>query len=66
MTPRNTDQERSDAMGKTKVRTTIEPGVVLEVDDAELTDLVNLGIVKSREGDKGWKPEEDTDTKKEG
>lgn len=45
-------------MGKTRVRTTIEPGRVIEVDDAELTDLDRYGVIKSREGDKGWKPEE--------
>jgi hypothetical protein len=55
-------------MGKTKVRTTINPEVVLSVDDAELLDLTRQGLIKSQEGDKGWKPEEpadETDKKKE-
>lgn len=53
----------------TKVRTTINPREVIDVDDAELTDLARQGIIKSKEGDKGWKPEDaadDADTKKEG
>jgi hypothetical protein len=66
MTPRETDKKGREAMGKTKVRTTIEPGRVIEVDDAELLDLDRQGLLKSYEGGKGWKPEEtDTDTKKE-
>lgn len=46
----------------TKVRTTIEPGVVHEVDAAELIDLERQGLIYSREGDttaKGehkWQP----------
>ena len=38
-------------MAKTALRTTINPGVVIEVDDAELTDLTRLGLVKSLESD---------------
>lgn len=71
MTPRsnNTDTEGSDAMGrKTKVRTTIEPGVVLNVGDAELTDLHRLGVIHSSDregyGTREWVDEADkaTDT----
>lgn len=34
---------------KTKVRATIEPGVVREVDDAELVDLQRQGLIHSFE-----------------
>lgn len=43
---------------KTAIRTTIEPGRVLHVDDSELLDLDRQHLIKSREGDRGWKPEE--------
>lgn len=71
MTPRAaTDKKGSDAMGKTKVRTTIEPGVVLTIDAPELLDLERQGLIKSREGDEGWqddKPDKGAKTeKKEG
>lgn len=49
MTPRETIKKGSGAMAKTKVRTTIEPGVVLSVDDSELLDLERQGLVKSYE-----------------
>lgn len=45
-------------MAKTKVRTTIEPAVVLEVDDAELLDLTRQGLIQSIE--------DETDDKKKG
>lgn len=45
---------------KTKVRTTIEPGVVLTIDDTELIDLDRQGLIKSRETDDDWKAD-DTD-----
>ena len=45
MTPEPT--ERNDAVGKTKVRTTITPGEVLNVDDAELLDLTRQGLLLS-------------------
>lgn len=51
MTPRATLNERSGAVATTKVRTTIEPGVVREVDDAELVDLYRLGLIASLERD---------------
>lgn len=44
-------------MGKTKIRTTINPGEVLTVDDAELIDLERQGLVKSRVEDEK-KPDE--------
>lgn len=34
-------------MGKTKIRTTINPGEILTVDDAELLDLTRQWLVKS-------------------
>jgi hypothetical protein len=49
MTPRLTINERSDAL--TKVRTNIEPGVVHEVDAAELLDLERQGLIYSFERD---------------
>lgn len=44
--PSSTSKERGRALA-TKVRTTIEPGKVLEVDDAELVDLHRLGLLYS-------------------
>lgn len=38
-------------MAKTAIRTTINPGEVIKVDDAELVDLTRLGLVKSTETD---------------
>lgn len=73
MTPReNTNREDVVMARLTAVRTTIEPGRVLKVDASELLDLERQGLIKSREGDEGWKPEEtdeapatpDTDKKK--
>lgn len=62
MSPRSDNTERSDAVGKkTKVRTTIEPGRVIEVDDSELLDLDRQGVIYSSEAGDGkhaWKPEE--------
>lgn len=49
---------------KTKVRVTIEPGVVRSVDDAELIDLDRQGLIHSSEAGHGrheWKPEEEAD-----
>lgn len=47
-----------------KIRTTITPGEVLEVDDATLTDLSRQGLVHSSEsGEHGkhkWKAEAET------
>lgn len=42
----------------TAIRTTIEPGRVIKVDDSELLDLERQGLIKSREGDKGWKADD--------
>lgn len=39
-------------MGKHKIRTTINPREVLEVDDAEFLDLTRQGLIKSEEDDK--------------
>ena len=73
MTPRETTNGRSGAVGKTKVRTTITPGEVIEVDDAELTDLDRSGIIYASEDGRGkhkWvdeaKPSKADDDKKEG
>lgn len=49
-------------MGKHKIRTTINPGEVLEVDDAEYLDLTRQGLVKSEVDAKAEKADE----KKEG
>lgn len=50
MTPEKITTERSDAVAeKTKVRVTIEPDVVREVDDVELIDLQRMGLLHSWE-----------------
>jgi len=46
-------------VGKTKIRTTINPGEVLNVDAAELLDLERQGLVKSYVADE----KDDTDKK---
>lgn len=48
-------------MGKHKVRTTINPGDVLTVDDAELLDLQRQGLVRELVDEKA---EKKTDEKK--
>lgn len=70
MTPRNHLTERGGTVARqTKVRTTFEPGIVLSVGDAELLDLDRQGLIKSRESDEDWEPEDtgkapaSTDTK---
>lgn len=45
----------------TKVRTTINPDAVIDVDDVELNTLEQYGIIDSREGDEGWIGDEPTD-----
>lgn len=40
----------------TKVRTTIKPGTVIEVDSAELLDLERQGLIHSRKLSKDEKP----------
>ena len=54
---------KDDAVGH-KIRTTITPGEVLEMDDATLTDLSRQGLVHSSEsGEHGkhkWKAEAET------
>lgn len=55
--PRINNNRKDDAVGKTKIRTTINPGEVLTVDDAELIDLERQGLVKSRVEDEK-KPDE--------
>jgi hypothetical protein len=47
VTPRETLNERIGAVGKHLVRVTQEPGVVREVDDAELVDLARQGLIHS-------------------
>jgi len=47
-----TQPERGRAVGLTKVRTTFEPGKVIEVDERELLDLERQGLVYSPKGDK--------------
>lgn len=44
----------------TAIRTTITPGKVIAVSDAELIDLDRQGLVLSREGDKGWAADAET------
>lgn len=46
--PPSTSKERGRVLG-TKIRTTIEPGKVLEVDGAELLDLHRQGLLHSFE-----------------
>lgn len=67
-----TETERGATVAsKTKVRTTINPGVVISVAEHELIDLDRQGLVHSRETDAKWKdadavdiePGEITDTK---
>jgi hypothetical protein len=53
--PEQSTIERSGAVATTKVRTTIEPGVVREVDDAELVDLYRQGLIHSLERDERHK-----------
>lgn len=43
---------------KTKVRTSINPGEVIEVDSTELLDLSRQGLIHSREGDETWQDAE--------
>lgn len=45
-----TQPERGRTVG-TRVRTTITPGIVIEVEAAELLDLERQGLIESREGD---------------
>ena len=65
MTPRNHLTERGGTVTrKTKVRTTIEPGVVLAIDDAELLDLDRQGLIHSSDAGHGsheWRPEVEAD-----
>lgn len=59
MTPVTPNTKRKDdAVGKTKIRTTINPGEVLSVDDAELLDLERQGLVKSYVADEVEKTDE--------
>lgn len=48
-----TQPERGHTVG-TRVRTTITPGKVLEVEAAELLDLDRDSLILSREGDDDW------------
>lgn len=64
MTPvTDTTDRKDDAVGH-KIRTTITPGEVLEVDDVTLTDLSRQGLVHSSEsgehGNHKWKAEAET------
>jgi hypothetical protein len=47
MSPRKTTDGKDDAVSKHLVRVTQEPGIVREVDDAELTDLARQGLLFS-------------------
>lgn len=49
MTPEKQPKERIDAVATHLARVTQEPGVVREVDDAELLDLARQGILHSYE-----------------
>ena len=64
MSPRNRSINRKDDAVGHKIRTTITPGEVLEVDDVTLTDLSRQGLVHSSEsGEHGkykWKAEAET------
>lgn len=46
-----TEQRGARIVSKTAIRTTINPGEVIKVDDAELVDLTRQGLVKSAESD---------------
>lgn len=59
-----TQPERGRAVAKrTKVRTTMTPGIVVKVEEYELLDLDRQGLIHSREGDKDW--QDDTPVKTE-
>ena len=45
MTPATTHHRKDDAVALHEVRTTINPGEVLKVDDAELLDLTRQGLI---------------------
>lgn len=45
MTPANQTTERDGTVANHKVRTTINPGTVLTVGDAELLDLTRQGLI---------------------
>ena len=45
MTPVTDSTRKDDAVGKHKIRTTINPGEVLTVDDAGLLDAERLGLL---------------------
>lgn len=54
-------------MAKHKVRTTINPGVVLTVDDAELLDLTRQGLIlPDKKVEQIEKAEANADAPKEG
>lgn len=68
MTPREEETDRREGVTmarKTKVRVTIEPGVVRSVDDSELEDLARQGLIHSsaREGygTHEWRDEDDVE-----
>lgn len=60
--PITTEQERGTTVADTKVRTTMLPGEVIEVDERELIDLERQHLILSREGDEGWQDAEPIDT----
>lgn len=45
-------------MAKTRVRITMEPSVVREVDDSEFTDLSRQGLIHSHNRGDGTSPED--------
>ena len=57
-----TQPERGRAVALTKVRTTITPGKVIEVDERELLDLKRQGLIYSPKGDKSAEPDDDNDS----
>lgn len=68
MIPREEETDRREGVTmarKTKVRVTIEPGVVRSVDDSELEDLARQGLIHSsaREGygSHEWRDEEEAE-----
>lgn len=46
-----TEQRGARIVSKTAIRTTINPGEVIKVDDAELVDLQRQGLIESLESD---------------
>lgn len=56
--PTPSPNRKGNTVAETKVRTSINPGEVIEVSDAELLDLTRQGLIHSREGDEAWQDDE--------